>query len=89
MENVFSISICVEPILLNRKSTSYNIYIDYLNEHNQQKNQYIGTQMNSETCKFYPIPMYNIINERAIFIVKWIENVDFDLGEEDEFKEVK
>ena len=44
--------------------------------------------MYSEECKFYPIPSH-IRNERAVFIVKWIENVDFDLGEEDEFKEVK
>ena len=61
----------------------------YLNEHNQQENQYIGTQMNSKTCKFYPIPLYNIMNEHATFTVKWIENVNFDLDEEDEFEEVK
>ena len=28
-------------------------------------------------------------NEEATFTVKWIENVDFDLNKEDEFKEVK
>ena len=88
MENVFSISICVEPILLNRKSTSYNIYIDYLNEHNQQKNQYIGTQMNSEICKFYPIPLH-IMDGEVTFTVKWIENVVLDLHTGDEFKKVK
>ena len=89
MKNVFSTSICVKPILKNRKSTSYNIYIDYLNEHNQEKNQYIGTQMNSEICKFYPIPSYDAVNRKATFTVKWIENVDFDLDKKDKFKEVK
>ena len=88
MENVFSISICVEPILLNRKSTSYNIYIYYFNEHDQEKYQYIGTQMYSKECKFYPIPLY-IMYGHATFTVKWIENVDFDLDKKDKFKEVK
>ena len=59
-----------------------------MNEHNQQKNQYIGTQMNSETCKFYPIPLH-ISEGFAKFTVKWIENVDFDLDKKDKFKEVK
>ena len=89
MENVLSTPICVEPILLNRKSTSYNIYINYLNEHNQEKYQYIGTQMSSEKCKFYPLPLYNIMDREVTFTVKWIENVDFDLDKKDEFKEVK
>ena len=44
--------------------------------------------MNSEKCKFYPIPS-RIRNEDAVFTVKWIENVDFDLDKKDEFKEVK
>ena len=45
--------------------------------------------MNSEICKFYPLPLYNIMHREAIFTVKWIENVDFNLNEEDKFKEVK
>ena len=98
MENVLSTPICVEPILLNRKSTSYNIYINYfnennpymryLNEHNQQENQYIGTQMNSEICKFYPIPLH-IMDGEVTFTVKWIENVVLDLHTGDAFKKVK
>ena len=44
--------------------------------------------MYSEICKFYPIPLY-IMNGHAIFTVRWIENVDFDLDEKDKFKKVK
>ena len=43
--------------------------------------------MYSETCKIYPIPSH--MDEHATFTVKWIENVDFDLKIEDEFKKVK
>ena len=42
--------------------------------------------MNSEKCKFYPVPLRN---EHATFTVRWIENVDFDLDEKDKFKKVK
>uniref|UniRef100_A0A1I8BJE4 Uncharacterized protein n=1 Tax=Meloidogyne hapla TaxID=6305 RepID=A0A1I8BJE4_MELHA len=68
-------------------STSYCIYIEYLDEFNNQIKQFIGSQMIGEECNNYQIPLIQKM-EKVKFIVNWVENISFNIDKIDEIKEV-